>query len=713
MHPLPLTPSDLFSAWERVQENAGCAGADGLTVLQFSRTAARRIPALFDRLANSAYRPWPLLKILVEKHPAAPGRQPASRTLLVPTVSDRILQTAVARHLSRSFEEEFLECSYGYRPGRSVDRAIARIRQCHQLGYRFVVDADIASYFDRVDHRLLLHRLAARPLGPAIEALLRSWVKAQVWDGTRIAPLRSGVPQGSPISPLLANFYLEDFDRHLEESGRKLVRYADDFLVLAKTPDEAQQALLQTETLLAAEHLRLNEEKTRIVDFDHGFRFLGALFEGESVWVPWKHEQRKGRVLFMAGPLPAALRARYEFAPPKSAMELALEKADIAPAALERDALEPGNERRQDVAYLYLTEQGSILRKAGDRLLVEKEDEVMLDVPYHKLETVLLFGNVQVTTQAMGELLEKGVNLSLFSRQGQYRGSLTPPRGKNIDLRIAQFETFRDRPRALAVARSVVAAKIANGVAVLELYRRHVDNASLKLAADFDQRWAALAAHAESCASAPDIAALDGTEGSAAREYFGLAMQFNRSEMTWPGRVKHPATDPLNALLSLTYTLLMNEFSALLEGAGLDPYLGFLHQVDYGRPSLALDLVEPFRHPVADRLVLTLVNKRMLDDADFQSGGPGHGMFLTPKAMKRYFAEYERWMLRRPDGGTSFRECVRNEVETFCAALRSSAAFQPWRFREKAGADDLVVCQPVVCQPVAFQVAGPEAAGPP
>ena len=127
------------------------------------------------------------------------------------------------------------------------------------------------------------------------------------------------------------------------------------------------------------------------------------------------------------------------------------------------------------MAYLYLTEQGAILRKAGDRLLVEKDDELMLDVPYHKLETVLLFGNVQVTTQAMGELLEKGINLSLFSRHGQYRGGLAPPRGKNIELRIAQYETFRDHARALELARAIVAAKITNGAAVLDAYRRHSD----------------------------------------------------------------------------------------------------------------------------------------------------------------------------------------------------------------------------------------------
>ena len=164
-------------------------------------------------------------------------------------------------------------------------------------------------------------------------------------------------------------------------------------------------------------------------------------------------------------------------------------------------------------------------------------------------------------------------------------------------------------------------------------------------------------------------------------------MQFNVSEMGWPGRVKHPATDPLNALLSLTYTLIMNELAGLLEAAGLDPFLGFLHQIDYGRPSLALDLLEPFRHPVADRLVLMLVNRRMLDASDFSSGGEGHGVFLTPKSMKRYFAEYERWMLVRVQNAASFRELLRTEVEKLCSALRNHSLVLPWHYREEPEGD--------------------------
>ncbi|MBZ5534273.1 MAG: CRISPR-associated endonuclease Cas1 [Acidobacteriia bacterium] len=672
--PLPFGGDQLWSAWERVQENEGCAGVDGVTVRHFAEHVHRRLGELRERVDACLYRPLPLLKILVEK--GAGSRE--TRTLLVPAVRDRVLQTAVARHLSRSFEEEFLECSYGYRPGRSVDRAIARIRKCRELGYVFVADADIQSFFDRVDHDLLLHRLGERHPGETIMGLLRLWVSGAIWDGHQVRPLHRGIPQGSPISPLLANFFLEDFDRELEKSGRKLVRYADDFLILARTREDATQALLQSGHLLEQTHLDLNLEKTQITDFQHGFRFLGALFQGNTIWVPWKNERRQGHLLFVAPAMPLALRTRYELAPPRTTLEMAFEKAAASTAGAP-----PHESRSEPVAYLYLTEQGAILRKAGDRLLVEKDDEVLLDLPYHKLEAVLLFGNIQVTTQALGELLEKGVGLGLFSRQGMYRGSLAPARGHNIQLRVAQFRKYEDSAAALALARSIVTAKIANGRAVLARYRSRNDVSPV-----FEARIKSLENALAASATAENIAALDGVEGAAAHEYFSALMEFNRSEMPWPGRKKHPATDPLNALLSLTYTLVMHEFTALLEGVGLDPYLGFLHQVDYGRPSLALDLMEPFRHPVADRFVLGLVNRGMINAEHFRPAGDRPGVFLSPGPMKKYFAEYERWMLERPavqDGATPprFRDLLKTEVERLAAALRDNHPFEPYRFDDK------------------------------
>jgi len=245
---------------------------------------------------------------------------------------------------------------------------------------------------------------------------------------------------------------------------------------------------------------------------------------------------------------------------------------------------------------------------------------------------------------------------------------------------------------------------------------------------------ATLAASLAAAGKAPNVPALLGIEGTAAHAQFNTLMLFNRSPFKWPGRVRHPATDPLNALLSLSYTLLMNELSGLLSGLGLDPYLGYLHQLDYGRPSLSLDLMEPFRHPVADRLVLMAVNKAMFQQDDFVKAGgretsevaPGlsaagavlkggatpsetegsrqEGLFLSPEAMKRYFAQYEHWMLSRPEAGSAgpdaasrdepgtaqvgqgkkpdpcFRDLLRAEVERFAATLRDKRDWVPYHF---------------------------------
>lgn len=607
-------------------------------------------------------------------------KQPNSgkkRTLLVPSVRDRILQTAIARVLSRSFEDEFLECSFAYRPGRGVDRAIARIRELHYQGYQFVVEADLHAYFDEVDHDLLLSRLQANPIDNGILTLIRQWIRGERWDGHNVHPITKGLPQGSPISPLLANFFLEDFDRKLEASGQRLIRFADDFVVLSKDNSGATGAMVQVKALLEESHLQLNVEKTGIVNFTEGFRFLGAFFQGDNIWTPWKTDRKPKRIVFMAHPMPAAMRRHYEQTVWKTAMESAFERSSGNSSRLEPPA-EETTSRSAQVAFLYLTQQGSVLRKTGDRFLVEKDDQILVDLPYHKLDHVLVFGNIQITTQAMGELLEKGVPVSLFSRQGTYRGALTPPRGRNVVLRVKQFDAYRDAARALEIARVIVLQKVENGAAVLEQLGRTMEAPNLDLTA----RATALRERLEGVQAAKTIAELDGHEGISARDYFAALMALNKSEFVWPGRKQHPSEDPLNALLSLCYTLIMHETAALLEGLGLDPYIGFLHQIDYGRPSLALDVMEPFRHPVADRFVLRIVNKRVLQADDFEKRDGRSGIFLKPAGMIRFFEAYEKWLLLKTGDRPCFRNLLKSSCERMAGCLREGNAYKPFSLKE-------------------------------
>jgi CRISPR-associated protein Cas1 len=670
-----LTPESLLSAWEHVEENAGCAGADGITIDQFASSLDDRISALLREVETDEYRALPLLPIVVQKKPSSIE----TRTLMVPAVRDRVLQTVVGRQLGMAFEDEFLDCSFAYRPRRSVNSAIARIRFLHDHGYRYVAEADIEKFFDRIVHALLRQRLAATIADRSMLMLIDTWIDGPVWDGRNIRPLRQGVPQGSPISPLLANLFLSDFDLAIEQAGMKLIRYADDFLILAQDSEHAASAIAIARDKLEELHLQLKDEKTHIGSFEEGFRFLGALFLDANVWIPWDKQARIRRVLSIPQPMPPGLVRRWLEPPARTAMARAFSAAQVE----HIDSAASSNTEDEEMAYLYLVEQGSILRKMGNRLVVEKDGSILLDTPYHKLEAVLIFGNVQVTTQAIGELLEYGVRLNLLSRHGELRGSLDPAQGKNIPLRIAQFELHRDAQRVLAMARVLVDAKITNCSQVLATFGSHEE----ERAPEAQEAIVQLSNSRQAAASAADLDALNGVEGAAARLYFDALMRRNKSAFHWPGRVKHPATDPINSLLSFTYTLVGNELAGLAEGLGLDSFLGSLHQLDYGRRSLALDLVEMFRGPLADRLVLTMCNRNQFSEADFEPA-EGGALHLRPESAKRFFAEYERWMLHvsSGSGGTGFRTALRKTVEDYVAAVRDSHPFQPFLYDPEAAA---------------------------
>lgn len=267
-----LAFTTLRDAWHRVRENRGCAGGDGETLEQFEADLETNLAALRNEVLQGSYAPRPLLSVIVE----AAGKKP--RRLAVPAVRDRVLQTAVAMVLTPLFEAEFEDCSFAYRRGRSVDLAVRRIMQYRDQGFRWVVDADIASFFAEIDHERLVREVAELVQDVGIIDLIKVWLKAPITDLETTWRPTKGIALGSPISPLLANLYLDHLDEALLGKDLRLVRFSDDFLILCKHEEEAARALDLTEEVLGALRLRLNREKTRIVDFERGFRFLGVEF---------------------------------------------------------------------------------------------------------------------------------------------------------------------------------------------------------------------------------------------------------------------------------------------------------------------------------------------------------------------------------------------------------------------------------------------------
>jgi len=265
---------NLQEAWKRVKSNRGCAGIDRITVRRFSLRLSRNLSRLRTELLNGTYTPQPLKLVLI------PKKSGGMRSLGIPTIRDRVAQQAVYRVIAPVWEPHLSEASFAYRPGRSVGKAVRVVEKWRSRGYIWVVDADINSYFDNVDHGMLMEMVSSRIDDKKIIELISAWLKVQAFDGKRYTERLRGVPQGGVISPLLSNIYLDYLDRKLLDEHYRLVRYADDFIILCNDRLAARQAVRRAESILGELRLELNEKKTRITSFKEGFEFLGIFFKG-------------------------------------------------------------------------------------------------------------------------------------------------------------------------------------------------------------------------------------------------------------------------------------------------------------------------------------------------------------------------------------------------------------------------------------------------
>ena len=272
----------LKQAWQKVATNAGAAGVDGQSVKQFGDRAEMYLKELSIALERGSYRPMPVRRVEISK---GGGKL---RPLGIPVVKDRIVQTALKFVLEPIFEREFLKMSYGFRPGLGCKDALREVERWLKEGYTFVVDADLKSYFDTIDHERLMERVKEQVSDGRVLELIEAYLHQDIIKEMEQWTPVGGTPQGAVISPLLANIYLHALDCQIKQKGYRMVRYADDFVVLCRSAEQSQAALAEVKAWVEANGLSLNAEKTHVGDCrqeGQGFEFLGYRFEAGRRWV--------------------------------------------------------------------------------------------------------------------------------------------------------------------------------------------------------------------------------------------------------------------------------------------------------------------------------------------------------------------------------------------------------------------------------------------
>ena len=274
---LVFLPGNLKQAWQQVRANKGAAGVDGLTIEHFPDWAVKHWRHCFAKLQKGEYRPQPVKRVEIDKPDGG------KRLLGIPTVLDRVIQQAIMQILSPIFDPTFSKHSYGFRPNRNAQQAVKQVNGYIKQNRKIAVDVDLSKFFDRVNHDLLMTKLAVQIKDKRLMKLIGHYLRAGIMEQGQLKPSKEGVPQGGPLSPLLSNIMLDDLDRELEKRNHTFSRYADDFIILVKSKRAGKRVLSSiTNYLKGCLKLKVNTEKSQVVNVSQS-KFLGFTFSRGSI----------------------------------------------------------------------------------------------------------------------------------------------------------------------------------------------------------------------------------------------------------------------------------------------------------------------------------------------------------------------------------------------------------------------------------------------
>jgi CRISP-associated protein Cas1 len=573
-----FTEQRLLDAWQEVRDAAMADGEGGPEVDRFEAAAARHVSELAEALRNGTFQPHPVVRVEIAKPSGG------VRRLAVPCLADRIVERALLAELDAVIDPLLLPWSFAYRHGLGVRDAVACLAEARDAGAAWVARCDIDDCFEHIPRWEVVRRLREVVTDVAAVDLVRRFLDRPVVGERTARPERGlGLHQGSPLSPLLCNLYLDGFDRAMLGSGYRAIRYSDDIAIPVADRGAAERALSDAARELADLGLNLDPVKSQVISFDAGVLFLGST------------------VTSLTSPGAMALSHPLE-------------------------------------TVVYVDRPGSLIRSRGERMVVEHQGETLFRLNLKRIRQVVLVGRAGMTTPFLHRAVRDGIDVMLLDEHGGPGGRPTSLAHSDPTVRRAQYRIADDEPAARRLAKAFVDGKIANmRVSLLRAGRRVPDPLVASTAET-------LAITRLVLADAASYDVILGHEGTATREYFRAWRRIIGDDWGFTARERRPPPDPVNAMLSFGYTLLVQEAIATLEMSGLDAAVGFLHRARWGRPCLALDLIEEFRPLIVDAVVLRCVSTGIVRFEEFETTA-NQGCRMNTRARQAFLAAYERRML--------------------------------------------------------------------
>jgi len=582
-------------AWAKVRANGGCAGGDGVSIEMFQTRSAKELILLSSAVRGGRYRPASYRLLRIQK------KDGGTRPLTIPSIVDRVAQTSCAAVLGPILDATFSDGSFGYRPGRGVADAVRAVSEWRKEGYEWVVEADIVRCFERIPHEPLLERLSellgSEPKSDALIDLIAMWMDHAA-DALETPGI--GLAQGSPLSPLLCNLWLDGLDDALKKPGLRVVRYADDFVILCKTEARARKALDLAASILNAHALELKSRKTRIVDFDRGFEFLGHLFVRSFALkqVSDSEEDIVGTLRAVAAEDRAAVDVQ--------------EDAEATEAAQRERGFDPGLR----TLYLHTPERRLDIINQSFAVYDQTSDDgaLLLSVPHNRVDRIELASGVQADAEVLRHGLATGTDIAFVDGRGLTLGALTSPSVfRQARLHLRQAEVALDTKGAGELARSLVNGRLRTQRAVLKRYNRERKIVSVNDAA------LTIGKLLRKLPRTSEVKQIMGLEGASGAVYWPALAELSDLKLAKSFTRDRPANDPLDACLNYVAALLERDIRIAILRAGLHPGLGVLHAAQDRSEACVYDLMEPFRAPLAEAVVLSEINNNRIGESDFSA----------------------------------------------------------------------------------------------